>query len=220
MTRLPFADRREAGRKLADLLGGQPGHEGAGRGGLVLGLPRGGLPVAAEVARALAVPLDVLVVRKLGVPWHPELAMGAVASGDVRVLNQDVLDAMGVSPSELDAATERERAEVARREREYRGGRAPLPVDGRRAVVVDDGLATGATAEAAVRAVRARGADRVLLAVPVGATATVNRLRGVADEVVCAATPAGFMSVGGYYQDFQPVTDREVRQILDEAHAT
>lgn len=220
MTRLPFADRREGGRRLATLLGGQPGQPGAGRDGLVLGLPRGGLPVAAEVARALAVPLDVLVVRKLGVPWHPELAMGAVASGDVRVLNQDVLDGMGVSPSDLDAATERERAEVTRREREYRGGRAPLPVDGRRAVVVDDGLATGATAEAAVRAVRARGADRVLLAVPVGAAATVNRLRAVADEVVCAATPRGFMSVGGYYQDFRPVTDREVRQILDEAHST
>ncbi|HEY9390964.1 MAG TPA: phosphoribosyltransferase family protein, partial [Mycobacteriales bacterium] len=144
MSPVPYDDRSQAGRELAALLGHL-----AGQDVVVLGLPRGGLPVAAEVARALDAPLDVLVVRKLGVPWHPELAMGAVAGGDVRVLNDDVIAGMGVSPSQLDAVTERERHEVARREQTYRDGRPAEQVAGRRAVVVDDGLATGATAAAA-----------------------------------------------------------------------
>jgi putative phosphoribosyl transferase len=208
---VPFTDRRHAGRELAARLGHLRGDA------VVLGLPRGGLPVADEVARALGAPLDVLVVRKLGVPWHPELAMGAVATGDVRVLNDDVLQMAGVPERQVEEVNDRERQEVARRERQYRGGRPPVPVEGRVAVVVDDGLATGATAAAGVRAVRERGPVSVVLAVPVAAPDTVARLERVADEVVCPRFPPGFIAVGGYYDDFSPVTDDEVRRILDDA---
>lgn len=213
MTGVPFVDRRHAGRELAARLG----HLRERGEIVVLGLPRGGMPVADEVAKALDAPLDVLVVRKLGVPWHPELAMGAVASGGVRILNDTVLEMAGVPQRQLDEATVRERQEVAHREQAYRGGRPPLPVESRVAVVVDDGLATGATAAAAVQAVRARGPASVVLAVPVGAPDTVERLGAVADEVVCTRVPPGFIAVGSYYDDFSPVTDGEVRHILSEA---
>ncbi len=209
VVRLPYADRAEAGRAVAALL-----DHLRGRSVVVLGLPRGGVPVAAEVAAALDAPLDVLVVRKLGLPWHPELAMGAVASGDVRVLNPDVLASAGVSAADLDEVTERELAELRRRELAYRGDRPPVPLTGAVAVLVDDGLATGATAAAAIQAARARGPAAVVLAVPVGAAEIVRRLEGLADEVVCAATPSRLVAVGRHYVDFSEVSDKEVRSAL------
>jgi putative phosphoribosyl transferase len=209
MVSLPYADRADAGRALAALLGHLHDQKV-----VVLGLPRGGVPVAAEVAAALDAPLDVLVVRKLGVPWQPELAMGAVASGDVRVLNPDVLAVAAVSAEDLAAVTERERAELRRREEAYRGDRPPVPVAGATVVLVDDGLATGASAAAAIQAARARGPAAVVLAVPVGAAEIVHKLSELADEVVCAATPRRLVAVGRHYLDFSPVPDGEVRRIL------
>jgi putative phosphoribosyl transferase len=209
MVSLPYADRADAGRVLVAQLGHLRDQKV-----VVLGLPRGGVPVAAVVAAALGAPLDVLVVRKLGVPWQPELAMGAVASGDVRVLNPDVLAAAAVSEEDLAAVTERERAELRRREAAYRGDRPPVPVAGATVVLVDDGLATGASAAAAIQAARARGPDAVVLAVPVGAAEIVRKLSELADEVVCAATPRRLVAVGRHYLDFSPVPDDEVRRIL------
>ncbi|MGW9597190.1 phosphoribosyltransferase, partial [Streptomyces chartreusis] len=178
-----YDDRSAAGRLLAEEL-----QELRGRDVVVLGLPRGGVPVAAEVARRLDAPLDVLVVRKLGVPGQPEWGFGAVGEHGIRVLNRDVISEAGLASAELEAVEAAERAELERRVRGYRQGREPLPVTGRTALVVDDGLATGATAEAACRVVRGQGAARVVLAVPVGPTHSVARLRQVADEVICPQT--------------------------------
>ncbi len=189
------------------------GHLAGAPGLLVLGLPRGGVPVAAEVAKALGAPLDVLVARKLGVPEQPELAMGAIAAG-VRVVHQAVVDALTIAPGVIDAVAAREGAEVARREESYRAGRSPLDVAGRTVVVVDDGLATGSTVRAAVAALRAWGAGHVVVAVPVGARETCQDLAGEADEVVCALTPAGFHAVGQWYDDFTQTTDDEIRALL------
>jgi putative phosphoribosyl transferase len=188
-------------------------HLAGAPGLLVLGLPRGGVPVAAEVAKALSAPLDVLVARKLGVPAQPELAMGAIAAG-VRVVHQAVVDALAIAPGVIDAVAAREGAEVARREESYRAGRPPLDVAGRTVVAVDDGLATGSTMRAAVAALRARGAGRIVVAVPVGARETCQDLAGEADEVVCALTPAGFHAVGQWYSDFTQTTDDEIRALL------
>lgn len=204
-----YRNRAGAGRALAARLGhlrGQPGL-------LVLGLPRGGVPVAAEVAETLGAPLDVLVARKLGVPGQPELAMGAVAAG-VRVVHHAVVDALAIPHGVIDAVAAREGAEVARREESYRAGRPPLDVAGRTVVVVDDGLATGSTMRAAVAALRARGAGRIVVAVPVGAGETCQELAGEADEVVCALAPAGFGAVGQWYDDFTQTTDDEIRALL------
>ncbi|HEX2118845.1 MAG TPA: phosphoribosyltransferase family protein [Acidimicrobiales bacterium] len=189
---MAFRDRADAGRVLAGRLGHLAGRDDV----LVLGLPRGGVPVAAEVAQALGAPLDVLLVRKLGVPRHAELAMGAIASGGVRVLNSAVIEVLRIPPDVIDQVTERERVELARREQAYRPGRPPLDVAGRVVVVVDDGLATGSTMRAAVAAVRAQGPARIVVAVPVGATETCGELAAEADEVVCAHMPAGFHAVG------------------------
>jgi predicted phosphoribosyltransferase len=213
--RIGFADRRAAGAVLAYRL-----KQFAGRGDVVvLALPRGGVPVGYEVARVLSAPLDVFVVRKLGLPGHPELAMGAIASGDVRVLNEDVLDSYPVSRAAIDAVTRTERLELERRERAYRDGRPLVPVQGRTAILVDDGLATGSTMWAAVVAVRRLQPARVVVAVPVGARETCEALRKVADDVVCALTPEPFQAVGLWYVDFSQTTDDEVRQLLARANS-
>jgi predicted phosphoribosyltransferase len=208
-----FGDRREAGVVLAERLGRFADRNDV----VVLALPRGGVPVAYEVACALRAPLDVFVVRKLGLPGHPELAMGAIASGDVRVLNEEVLESYPVTQATIEAATHHERVELERRERAYRDGRAPVPIGGRIVVLVDDGLATGSTMRAAVLAVRRLRPSRVVVAVPVGASQTCRALREVADDVVCPFTPEPFTAVGLWYADFSQTSDEEVRQLLARA---
>jgi putative phosphoribosyl transferase len=187
------------------------------RAPVVVGLPRGGVPVAYEVAQALGAPLDVVVVRKLGVPFQPELAMGAIAEGGVRVLVPRIVHAARVTEAELTFAERREGTELLRRSRRYRDGAAPLDLTGRTVVVVDDGLATGATARAAIASVRARGARHVVLAVPVGATESVDLLAQEADEVVCVETHDDFLAVGEWYDDFSATSDDEVVTLLDAA---
>ena len=206
----PYRDRADAGVRLAEHLGAYAGRPAV----VVLGLPRGGMPVAAEVARALRAPLDVFCVRKLGVPGDEELAMGAIATGGVVVVNDRVIAELGVSERTLAEVAATERAELERRERAYRGDRAATPLAGRTVVLVDDGLATGASMRAAVRAVRAAGPGRVVVAVPVAAAETCRALETDADEVVCALVPEGFRSVGGWYEDFSATSDDEVRRCL------
>jgi putative phosphoribosyl transferase len=208
-TRLPFADRADAGRRLGDRLAALLGEDGCRA--VVLGLPRGGVVVAAEVARRLGAALDALVVRKLGVPGQPELALGAIAGGGVVVRNDAVITGRRLTPEQVADVVAAEEAELARRERAYRGDRPPVDVAGRLAVVVDDGLATGATARAAVRAVRAQGPAWLVLAVPV---APREAAAGDADELVALARPSPFGAVGRYYRDFAATTDAEVRALL------
>ncbi len=207
-----FVDREDAGRHLAEALGHL-----AGTDLVVLGLPRGGVPVAAEVARALDAPLDVLVVRKLGLPWQPELAMGAIAGvgGALEeVRNEQVIRQARVSDEILDGVRAREVDELRRREQAYRGDRPAVDVRGRTVVVVDDGLATGSTMRAAVAAVREQSPEAIVVAVPVGSRDTCARLRLEVDEVVCVSTPLGFVAVGQAYGDFRPTSDDEVRAAL------
>ena len=204
-----FRDRPDAGRRLAEKL-----RHHAPAAGIALALPRGGVPVAAEVAKTLGVPLDVFIVRKLGVPGHDELAMGAIASGGVRVMNTGVVDQLRIPAERIDAVAAREAEALVRRERAYRGERPPLAVRGQRVILVDDGLATGATMRAAVKALRAGNAGRIVVAVPVGAPETCDMLAAEADEVVCAVTPEPFLAVGYWYDDFSQTTDDEVRTIL------
>jgi putative phosphoribosyl transferase len=206
-----FRDRTDAGRQLADELL----HYGGRNGVIVLALPRGGVPVAAEVASRLALPLDVFVVRKLGVPGHEELAMGAIASGDVRVLNRDVIDAISVPDEIIDAVTALEREEFKRRELSYRGDRRAPEVQGRTVILIDDGLATGASMRAAVAALRPRDAAKIVVAVPVGAPSTCRELQSVADEVICLSAPHAFVGVGQYYEDFSQTSEDEVRALLE-----
>jgi predicted phosphoribosyltransferase len=211
-----FRDRRAAGRRLAAALGRYAGRPDV----VVLALPRGGVPVAHEVARALGAPLDVFVVRKLGVPGHEELAMGALATPGVRVLNEPVVRGLGIPPHVIDAVARQEEAELARRERLYRGDRPPLDVRGQTVILVDDGLATGATMHAAVRALRQRQPARIVVAVPTAAAEACEALETEADDVVCAVTPEPFYSVGLWYDDFEQTTDDEVRALLDESRQT
>jgi putative phosphoribosyl transferase len=208
-----FADRRDAGRRLAGELRRYAGRDQV----VVLGLPRGGVPVAHEVARALRAPLDVFLVRKLGVPGHEELAMGAIASGGVMVLNHDVLAALEIDPHQLDAVAARELVRLERQERAFRGDRPPVEVRDRVAIAVDDGLATGATMRAAVSALRGRGAKKIVVAVPTAPRETCEMLRGEVDEVVAGMTPDHFTAVGLWYRDFAPVSDLQVRQLLEAA---
>jgi predicted phosphoribosyltransferase len=213
MTGGRFRDRREAGQLLARKLTGYANRPDV----LVLALPRGGVPVAYEVAQALGAPLDVFVVRKLGVPGYEELAMGAVATGRVRVLNDQIVSALRVPDYVIDAVAEWERQELARRELEYRGDRPPPDVRGRTVILVDDGLATGATMQAAIRALRAQGPARIVVAVPTASPDICEQLRKEVDEVVCAITPEPFHAVGLWYEDFSPTTDEEVRDLLARA---
>ena len=208
-----YRDRTEAGVELAKRLGAYANRAEA----IVLALPRGGVPVAYEVARALHAPLDVFLVRKLGVPGHEELAMGAVATGDVRVLNAEVVRALGIPSSVIDAVAAWELEEVRRRERLYRGDRPPPDVRGKTVILVDDGLATGSTMLAAVKALRLQQPAQIVVAVPIAAPDTCELLRAEVDDVVCAVTPEPFYAVGLWYQDFSQTTDEEVRELLAQA---
>ena len=205
-----FRDRVEAGELLAGRLADYRDRDDV----VVLALPRGGVPVAREVARALGVPLDVYVVRKLGVPGHEELAMGAIATGGVRQINRDVVDALGIPGSVIDAVAKREQLELERREQTYRGDRGPVSLANKIVILVDDGLATGSTMRAAVMAARQQQPARVIVAVPVGAPSTCADLATEADAVVCVRTPDPFVAVGLWYRDFTPTTDDEVRRLL------
>lgn len=205
-----FEDRAQAGRALAEALAGWRGAPDT----VVLGLPRGGVPVAYEIANALGLPLDVLLVRKLGLPWQPELAMGAIASGGAVVVNDEVVRYLPAGSHDFETVRAREQLELERREREFRGDRPPLDMRKRTGILVDDGLATGATMEAAVRSLRALGAERVVVAVPVASVEARDRIAAVADEVVCLAAPEWFSAVGQWYRDFGQTEDAEVRELL------
>jgi len=208
-----FADRREAGRFLASKL-----TEYADRPNvLVLGLPRGGVPVAYEVAKALHAPLDVFLVRKLGLPGREELAMGAIASGGVLVLNEDLVRGLGITKDVLESVIAAEQKELERREQMYRGDRPPPDVRGRTVILVDDGLATGSSMRAAVAALRQQGPARIIVAVPIGAPETCSEFEREADDVICAVTPQPFHAVGLWYRDFSQTTDEEVHELLERA---
>jgi putative phosphoribosyl transferase len=211
----PYRDRRHAGEELAVRLDRLKGRNDV----VVLALPRGGVPVGYEVARSLGAPLDVFLVRKLGVPGHRELAMGAIASGGVRVLNDQVVDWYGIPQSAIDAVAREEQEELERRERAYRAGRVPVPQEGKTVVLVDDGLATGSTMKAAVQAVRARRPASIIVAVPVGSPETCRDFADIADEIVCVRAPQYFAAVGQWYRDFSQTTDEEVRDLLQTAPA-
>jgi len=204
-----FTDRADAGQRLAEAL-----RHLAGEKPVVLGLPRGGVPVAAAVATALGAPLDVIVVRKLGVPYHRELAFGAIGEGGVRVINDDVVRRGGLSPSDIATVERAEQTALVRQAEQFRDDRPRLALDGRTAIVIDDGVATGATASAACQVVRAQGAARVVLAVPVAPADTVAWLRTQVDEVVCLSTPVLFSAVGEWYRDFSQTSDEEVISLL------
>jgi putative phosphoribosyl transferase len=208
-----FKNRTEAGRKLAEKLTRYAGKENL----LILALPRGGVPVAFEVAKTLRAPLDVFVVRKLGVPGQEELAMGAIASGGVRVLNEEIIRHLGIFEDVIARISANERRELERREFAYRGGRAAPDIAGKKVILVDDGLATGATMRAAVNAIKAQGPEKLIVAVPTGAPDTCDMIRKMVDEIVCLITPTPFGGVGAWYQDFSQTSDREVQQLLKEA---
>ena len=210
-----YRDRREAGRQLAAKLAAYAGRPDV----LVLALPRGGVPVAYEVARALAAPLDIFLVRKLGLPGHEELAMGAVASGGIRVLNEEVVQALRIPEEVIDEVAAVELEELERRERLYRGDRPPPDVRGRTVILIDDGLATGSTMRAAIAALRRQHPARIVVAVPVGAPETCAEFQDEADEAICALTPDPFYAVGLWYGDFTQTTDEEVRDLLEQAGA-
>lgn len=209
----PFPNRTEAGKQLARKLARYARRPDV----LVLALPRGGVPVASEVARALEAPLDVFVVRKLGVPGHEELAMGAIASGGVRVLNGSVVDSLGILDETIDAVATRELRELERRERAYRDDRPAPDMQGRTVILVDDGIATGSTMKAAIKALRQLEAARIVVATPTAALSTVREMGPDVDELVAVMTPADFAGVGQWYEDFSQTTDGEVRELLDKA---
>ena len=213
---MPFLDRADAGRRLASLLASQPAIV-RGAGSVVLGLPRGGIPVAYEIARALDAPLDVILVRKVGLPAQPELAMGAIGEDGVRVVNDEVVQAERVTERQFAEVEELERAELGRRAERYRADHPRVPLAGKTAIVVDDGIATGSTARAACQVARAHGAARVVLAVPLAPQASIDALASVADDVVCAEVPEPFLAIGQWYVDFAQTADAEVVDLLKRA---
>lgn len=215
MTLALYQDRRDGGQTLADELAHYAGRSDV----IVLGLPRGGVPVAYEVARRLGVRLDVFLVRKLGVPGQEELAMGAIAPGDVRVLNDDVVRQLHMADEVIDSVADQERIELRRREQAYRGDRSLPDLRGRTVILVDDGLATGATMRAAVAGVRAHEPAEIVVAVPTAAPQTCADLQTIVDEIVCAETPQPFLGVGAWYRDFSQTTGAEVRDLLEKAHS-
>lgn len=209
-----FKDRRDAGRKLAQKLTAYVGRTDV----IVLALPRGGVPVGYEVARALNAPLDIFIVRKLGVPGHEELAMGAIASGGERVINQDIVRYLHIPPGMIDAIAARELPELKRRERAYRGDRPAPQVEGYTVILIDDGLATGASMRAAITALRAQNPSQIVVAVPTAASETCQALEPEVDHMICATTPEPFYGVSRWYQDFSQTTDAEVKMFLEEAN--
>jgi putative phosphoribosyl transferase len=213
MVELPFEDRVEAGQILASQLRAYADRADV----VVLGLPRGGVPVAFEIAQALRAPLDVMIVRKLGVPGHEELALGAIASGGVRVLNRRLVEELALSPSTIEAIARRQQVELERREELYRGDRPAIQVAGQVVILVDDGIATGSTMRAAVQTLRHQKPARIVVAVPVAPPPVCEELQSVVDELVCLAQPVGFFAVGQWYRDFSQTTDEQVRNLLDRA---
>ena len=210
-----FHDRTDAGRVLAADLAGYAGRSDI----IVLALPRGGVPVAYEVARALGAPLDVFLVRKLGLPGQEEFAMGAIASGGIRLINEQVVEAYGISDAEIEAISAAEQRELERRERSYRDGRPLTELEGRTVILIDDGLATGFTMRAAVLAIRLEDPARIVVAVPVAAAETCDEFREIVDDIVCSETPEPFQAVGIWYEDFAQTTDAQVHELLSAAKA-
>ena len=210
-----FQNRSHAGKVLAEQLLHYAGRDDV----VVLALPRGGVPVGYEVAQRLHAPLDVFLVRKLGVPDQEELAMGAIAMGGVSVLNDEVIRILGIGPKEIESVTQREARELTRRERAYRGNAPPLDVRGKTVILIDDGLATGSTMKAAAAALRRMNPARVVVAVPVAARSTCEEFEALVDQTVCALTPANFQAVGQWYDDFAQTTDEQVHELLSAAHA-
>jgi predicted phosphoribosyltransferase len=208
-----FLDRRDAGRRVAVRLMEYANDPNA----IVLALPRGGVPVAYEVAFALNVPLDVFVVRKLGAPGQEELAIGAIASGDIRVLNDELVTYLGISDKQIEEVVDTEKKELERREKIFRDDRPPVDAEGKTIILVDDGLATGSTMMAAVTALRARNPERIIVAVPTGAPEVCARMRELADECICATTPLPFRAIGVWYEDFTQTSDEEVHALLERA---
>ena len=207
-----FKDRVDAGKILAEKLS-----KYAAEKPLVLGLPRGGVPVAFEVAKALKAPLDVYIVRKLGVPGHEELAMGAIATGDVRVLNESVIGPLQISKEAIETETKKEKEELKRRERVYRSGRAPLVVANRTVLLIDDGIATGSTIKAAIAALKKQKAAKIIVGVPVAPSSTIEELKKEVDDLVCVSTPDFFFAISVWYDEFPQTTDEQVRELLEKA---